>query len=123
MEEIMKIAVATDKETVSEHFGHCTGFTVFETKGKEIMKEEFFENPGHKPGFLPNFLKEKGVQTVISGGMGAGAIELFKDNKIEVIVGISGDCKQVVKQYLIGQLVSTESVCSDHINASECGNH
>jgi predicted Fe-Mo cluster-binding NifX family protein len=119
----MKIAVACDGKNVSQHFGHCEGFTIFNVENNEIKGNEFFPNPGHRPGFLPVFLHEKGANVVISGGMGGGAIDLFNEKGIEVVVGACGDCEVNVKNYIDGSLKSTESVCHQHQHAHECGNH
>ncbi|NLN48938.1 MAG: dinitrogenase iron-molybdenum cofactor, partial [Clostridiales bacterium] len=70
----MKIAVASEGKNVTEHFGHCENFNIFEAEGDKIVKSNSVPNPGHKPGFLPNFLNDLGVNVIISGGMGGGAI-------------------------------------------------
>src|SRR5690606_40807225 len=76
---MIKIAVASDNGMVTEHFGHCEGFIIFEVENKQIIKSETIANPGHRPGFLPNYLNDMGVNVVISGGIGAGAINIFKE--------------------------------------------
>lgn len=121
----MKIAVASDNKEVSGHFGHCEGFTIFETQDEEIKKEEFVENPGHKPGFLPKFLAEKEVDVIVSGGMGETAQKLFTESNIEVVVGAQGDSEQVVKDFLSGKLKSTEAICKDreHSQNDNCDKH
>ncbi len=111
---MMKVAVATENGMVAEHFGHCAGFMVFDVEDTKIVKSEVIPNPGHRPGFLPRFLNDLGVTTIISGGMGGGAVELFNENNIEVIVGVRGDAEEVVKNYLDGSLKSTGSVCHEH---------
>jgi predicted Fe-Mo cluster-binding NifX family protein len=116
-----KIAVASDHGMVTEHFGHCEAFMIFDIEDNQIISSEAIANPGHKPGFLPNFLNDKGVNVIISGGMGGGAIDIFNEKKIEVIVGASGDAKAAVKAYLQGSLKSTGSVCHDHQHHDECG--
>ena len=117
----MKIAVAGEGKNVSEHFGHCEGFTVFEVQDRHIEAKEFIANPGHRPGFLPVFLYEKGVNVVISGGMGGGAVDIFNEKGIEVVTGASGDAQEAVEQYLRGDLKSTGSVCHEHQYSDECG--
>ncbi|MGI6076948.1 MAG: NifB/NifX family molybdenum-iron cluster-binding protein [Fastidiosipilaceae bacterium] len=117
---MLKIAVASDKGQVSEHFGHCEGFTIFDSEGDKILKSEIVANPGHKPGFLPNFLNDLDINVIISGGMGAGAIDIFNAHEIEVITGAAGTVEEVVKAYLAGDLESTGSVCHDHQHHDEC---
>ncbi|MDD3895384.1 MAG: NifB/NifX family molybdenum-iron cluster-binding protein [Syntrophomonadaceae bacterium] len=117
----MKIAVASENEMVTEHFGHCLNFNIYEAENDKIVKSGSIANPGHKPGFLPVFLHEQGVNVIISGGMGAGAIDLFNEKGIEVIVGASGNARTAAEQYLQGSLKSTGSVCHEHQHHDECG--
>ena len=118
---MMRIAVASENGTVTEHFGHCEGFMLFDTDKSEIINTETVPNPGHKPGFLPNFLADRGVNVVISGGMGGGAVDIFNERNVEVVVGASGDAKLAVEAYLQGSLKSTGSVCHEHQHHDECG--
>ncbi len=117
----MKIAVASENGMVAEHFGHCEGFVIFETEDNQIVKSEVVANPGHRPGFLPNFLSDMGVNIIISGGMGGGAIEIFNEKNIEVIVGARGKAQAAVENYMNGSLKSTSSVCHEHRYHDECG--
>ena len=116
---MIKIAVASEKEMVTEHFGHCINFNIFDTEESSIIKTESIDNPGHKPGFLPNFLNDMGVKVIISGGMGKGAIDIFNEKSIEVIVGASGEAKEAVQAYLDGKLKSTGSICNKHMHHDE----
>ena len=119
----MKIAVASEGKMVSEHFGHCAGFAIFTVRDNEIVDRVFVQNPGHKPGFLPVFLHDMDVNVVISGGMGAGAIEIFNEKQIQVVTGAQGAAEQTVTNYLSGQLQSSGSVCTEHQHADSCGGH
>ena len=58
---------------------------------------------------------------IISGGMGGGAIDIFNEKNIEVIVGASGTAEAAAEAYLRGDLVSTGSVCHEHAHHDECG--
>lgn len=120
---MMKIAVASEGKMTAGHFGHCENFNIYDVEGKTIVKEDSVPNPGHKPGFLPNYLYQLGVNVIISGGMGGGAIDIFNERGIEVIVGAAGEAKANVLAYLEGNLVSTGSICHEHQHAGECGNH
>lgn len=118
----MRIFVASDGEQVTQHFGHCKLFRAFDAENGKIVDTKVIENPGHKPGFLPVFLKENGADVIISGGMGAAAIDLFNQNGIEVIVGASGEARAAAEDYLAGNLKSTGEACKEHMHHDEC-NH
>ena len=115
----MKIAIASEGNIVSEHFGHCKNFNIYETEGGKITNKSSVPNPGHEPGFLPNYLNDLGVKVIISGGMGGGAIDIFKEKGIEVITGASGDAETAANSFLEGKLVSTGSVCKEHTECNE----
>lgn len=119
----MKIAVAAMGTEVAQHFGHCENFLFFDTDNGVITASNSVPNPGHRPGFLPNFLADNGAEVIIAGGMGGGAVDIFGERGVQVIVGASGDAKTAVEQFLKGDLVSTESVCHKHEHANECGGH
>jgi predicted Fe-Mo cluster-binding NifX family protein len=116
----MKIAIAADQNQVTEHFGHCPEFVIYTLENKSITSVERIPNPGHKPGFLPVFLNDRGVNVIVSGGMGQSAIQLFNQFNIEVIVGVSGTTRAAVEQYAEGTLKSTGSVCHQHLHHDEC---
>ena len=93
---------------------------MYETKDRQIVTSQRLPYPGHKPGFLPNFLAEQGAQVILSGGMGKSAIDLFNAKDIEVIVGVDGSPRAAVERYLNDELKSTGSVCHQHMHAGEC---
>ena len=117
---MIKIAIASEKDVVTEHFGHCINFNIFDVEGNQIVKTESIPNPGHKPGFLPNFLNDLGVNVIISGGMGGGAVDIFNEKGIEVVVGARGGARAVAEAYLQGALKSTGSICHEHQHHDEC---
>lgn len=119
----MRIAVASNGTQVTGHFGHCENFIFFDIEDGKIVKEESIPNPGHRPGFLPNFLADNGVEVIISGGMGGGAIDIFNERNVEVIIGAVGESRENVEKYIAGQLESTGSVCHNHEHEHECGEH
>lgn len=119
----MKIAVSCNGTQIWAHFGHCENFMIYETEGTQITAENPVPNPGHRPGFLPNFLADAGVEVIISGGMGGGAVDIFNERGVEVVLGASGEAKLAVEAYLKGELESTGSICHEHEHAHECGDH
>lgn len=116
----MKIAIASQGKYVSGHFGHCEGFTIYDVEGSGELNKSFTKNPGHKPGYLPVFLKELNVNVIIAGGMGEAAVELFNEKGIEVVVGAEGFSDDVANKYIKGELKSTGSVCKEHEHEGHC---
>ena len=116
----MRIAVAAMGNTVAGHFGHCENFIFFDAEDGKIVAEKSVSNPGHRPGFLPNFLADNGAEVIIAGGMGGGAVDIFNERNVEVVVGAQGDAKLCVEAWLRGELKSTGSVCHAHEHEGHC---
>jgi predicted Fe-Mo cluster-binding NifX family protein len=108
----MRIAISTDGDFVSAHFGRCPLFTIVDIEKGKPAKKTQVENPGHEPGAIPEFLHEKGVNCIIAGGMGMRAESFFRGYNIKTIVGISGRIDAVIKQLEQGTLEAGESLCS-----------
>lgn len=107
-------AVPTINKKLCAHFGHCVQFALIKTSEEKVIGTEYLNPPVHQPGTYPKFLAEKGVSTIISGGMGIKAQEIFNQNNIEVVTGINSEIPEVlVKQYFTGQLESNGNFC-DH---------
>jgi predicted Fe-Mo cluster-binding NifX family protein len=119
----MKIAVSTDQGSVSAHFGRCPSYAIFEINNGIIQSKEEVPNPGHQPGFLPQFLAEKGVQCIIAGGMGPRAQALFAQKNIETIIGVQGSIEDVIHKYMNQQLESGEDLCNHGQDDAEHGAH
>jgi len=107
----MKVAISTDGEFVSAHFGRCPSFTILDIKDGKIIKKDVVENPGHLPGYIPQFLHKQGVGYIIAGGMGMRAAGFFNEFDIMAIVGISGKIDEVIEKLLKGTLKGGESLC------------
>lgn len=51
----MKIAVASEGEEVSMHFGHCEGFWIFDVENEEIKTLLFYRIPVIGQDFSQSF--------------------------------------------------------------------
>ena len=109
--KVLKVAISTDGDTVSAHFGRCPCFTIIEFEDGKVIGREVIDNPGHHPGFLPQFLNKKGVNAIVAGGMGQRAVGLFDEVEIKVVVGVSGEISEVVEKLHNGTLEGGESLC------------
>ncbi len=107
----MRYAIAKDGDTVSAHFGRCLEYAIVDIENGQITGEKTVNNPGHEPGAIPSFLNSHQANVVIAGGMGARAIQFFKEFGIDTIVGVSGSISSVIKDLAEGTLKSGESSC------------
>ena len=112
----MKIAVpSTDdrglESEVSSHFGRTPFYTIVTVDSGDIKEVEVIRNPfmEHSPGDVPDFLREKGVDVILAHGIGRRARMFFSSMKIDVVTGVQGRVKDVIKSYLEGTLSSDES--------------
>lgn len=115
-DEGMRIAIPMAAGKLSMHFGHCEQFALLDVDPQTgtILGRKDIDPPAHEPGLLPPWLAERGVNLVISGGMGQRAQQLFAAQNIRVLVGASsGSPEGVVGEYLAGTLQVGKNVC-DH---------
>ena len=120
----MKIAIATEENKISGHFGRCENFTIVELKEELVVKSELVNTQGNLHGSLPKFLKSLGVDVVISGGMGSGAMQSLHNHGIKIYTGVQGLVEDAVQSYSSGLLISSEALCEEHKhqdgNGHEC---
>ncbi len=109
-----KVAIPVEDGKMSVHFGHCQQFAIYETDDKDIIAEDFLKPPTHSPGVYPDWLRQLGVDNVITGGIGNRAIQRFLNYKINVYVGAPvKEPAELVKDLVSGNLKAGENLC-DH---------
>jgi len=112
----MRYALPVSGGVVSPHFGHCEQFALIDVdeERRVIVRKELVSSPGHEPGLLPKWLAEEGVSVIIASGMGSRAQNLFRQNRIEVIINVlEDDPEKAVRRYLENTLEVGDDVC-DH---------
>ncbi len=112
----MRIAIPIAGERLAQHFGHCEKFALVDVDPvtKRTTASTEVDAPEHQPGLLPPWLKERGVDLVIAGGMGGRAHSLFETVSIKVLTGAPSEtAATLVQQYLDGRLITGENAC-DH---------
>ncbi len=119
----MKIAVATDGPMVAAHFGRCPEYTIVTARDGKVLDKIVVPNPGHEPGFLPDYLSKLGVSCIIAGGMGPRAQGLFAEKSIQTVTGVSGPVSEAINSYLAGSLEAGESLCEHGQEHHGCDHH
>ena len=70
----MKIAATYLDGEIFQHFGHTEYFKIYETDGKTVQSSEVVSSDGFGHGALAGFLKGRGVDALVCGGIGGGAV-------------------------------------------------
>lgn len=112
----MKVAIPVAEGKLAAHFGHCPAFALIDVDmgSRTITARTEIAAPEHQPGLLPPWLAERGVKTVIAGGMGQSAQKLFHENGIRLVLGASSETpEKLVKEWLAGTLKTGDNAC-DH---------
>jgi predicted Fe-Mo cluster-binding NifX family protein len=105
------IAIPTIKGKLCAHFGRCEKFSIVEVDAKNILNEYHIDPPEHQLGVYPKFLADYGVSTIISGGMGPDAHQLFQQNNIDVFIGVCLEKpKHLVENYLNDELKKSKNM-------------
>jgi len=117
----MKIALPSKKNRIDNHFGHCEYFTVFTVNdNNEIIAEDTVPSPegcGCKSN-IAQTLSLIGVNIMLAGNMGEGAVKVLSSHGIKVVRGCSGEINTVINNYLDGKLIDSGIMCHD--NHHEC---
>ena len=106
------------------HFGHCQSFAVVQVDGSDVGNVLFMDPPAHQPGTYPRFLADQGVNIVIAGGMGVMAQNLFRENNIEIHMGVGVEEPGfLVSQFLSNELQTGDNLCNHGTDDHEpnCG--
>ncbi|MCI8307048.1 MAG: dinitrogenase iron-molybdenum cofactor biosynthesis protein [Lachnospiraceae bacterium] len=121
----MKIAVTYENGEVFQHFGHTEQFKIFEVDGKNIVDTQIVDTNGSGHGALAGMLASLRIDTLICGGIGAGAQNALAEAGIQLYGGVSGTVDEAVNALISGTLEYNPDVhCNHHGHHGEghaCG--
>ncbi len=117
----MRIAVTYEDGKIFQHFGHTESFKLYDVEDDEVISTEVFSSNGTGHEALADLLAENDIDTLICGGLGAGAMNALTAAGIEVIAGAEGDADEAVKKYINGELESTGVNCDHHDHEEQEG--
>ncbi len=97
---------------MNHHFGRCPFYIFVKINEENVVEDVKGEaNPfaeGHEPGLVPKYIADKGVNVMISGGMGPRAVDFFNRFGVTVVTGATGRVKDALNAYLSGVLKGYE---------------
>jgi predicted Fe-Mo cluster-binding NifX family protein len=103
---------------ISPHFGRCEVFTTVDVEGKEVKGVEVIENRGAHFGFgatPAEILVTKGIDAVITPGMGPNALGLMEQSGIKVYLTSASTVGDAVNELIEGKAkpATAEDACKE----------
>lgn len=130
--DTMRVATTYDNGNIFMHFGRSEQFKIYDIQDDKVLNEQVVGTGGTGHGALAGLLANGGVDTLICGGIGGGAINALAQAGITVYAGAQGSCDACVEALIAGTLAQNgEATCGchghDHEHAHEhgesCGCH
>lgn len=124
--DTMRVATTYDDGNIFMHFGRSEQFKIYDIQDGKVLNEQVVNTGGTGHGALAGLLANGGVDTLICGGIGGGAINALAQAGITVYAGAQGNCDACVEALIAGTLAQTgEATCDchghDHDHAHEHG--
>ncbi len=109
-----KVAFPIANHKLSEHFGACSHFAVFEIAAGNIQRTTF-EKPSSKlDSELVVWLEKQGVTDVIAYHINKEIMSFFATTKVNLFVGIPlNSTERLIEAYLQGKLESDQKMIEE----------
>ncbi|MEN8118396.1 MAG: hypothetical protein ABFS16_15530 [Bacteroidota bacterium] len=112
-----RVAIPISNNNLSEYFGGCNYYEIFEIEGKDIQKRMLDIPSVSDVTELPSWLEKQGVTDVIAYKVDKRIISLFASKKVNLFVGIARKQPELlIEDYLNGKLISDERIISELID-------
>lgn len=126
--DTMRVATTYDNGNIFMHFGRSEQFKIYDIQDGKVLNEQVVGTDGTGHGALAGLLANGGVDTLICGGIGGGAINALTQAGITVYAGAQGSCDACVEALIAGTLAQTgKATCDchghDHEHRESCGCH
>lgn len=111
----MRVATTYDNGNIFMHFGRSEQFKIYDIQDGKVLNEQVVGTGGTGHGALAGLLANGGVDTLICGGIGGGAINALAQAGITVYAGAQGSCDACVEALIAGTLAQNgEATCDCH---------
>jgi predicted Fe-Mo cluster-binding NifX family protein len=113
---VKRVAIPILNNQLSENFGECNYYTIFEI-GKKVESTKTTLLPAGIDMFaLPSWLKSEGITDVVTYKINRNIVNLFVAEKINLFLGIPiATPEKIIDDYLQGKLVSDKKIIAELI--------
>ena len=109
-----RVAIPIVNNKLSENFGECNYYTIFEIGNKINSAKTSLLPNGISAADLPRWLKSEGVTDVITFRINRQIVNLFVAEKINLFLGIPIDSPEnIIDDYLQGKLISDKRIIAE----------
>ena len=122
----MLIAATYENGQIFQHFGRTPMFKVYEIENGVVTRTGLLDPEGAGHGALVGVLMECGIEALICGGIGPGAVNFLAQAGIAVYAGNSGSADEAAVAFAAGELAQNSAAnCDhhDHEHGEGCGHH
>ena len=120
----MKVAVTYENGQIYQHFGHSPAFKVYTVEDGKVADTQTVVPGQDMHCALGGWLKENGVDTLICGGIGGGAINALTNAGIAMYPGCQGSADEAVNALIAGNLnYNPDTMCTEHEHSDNCAHH
>jgi predicted Fe-Mo cluster-binding NifX family protein len=117
----MKAAVCYDNGQIFQHFGHTEQFKIYTIENGKVVSSELINTDGTGHEALADFLKVRGVTSLVCGGIGGGAVAALSASGLSIYAGNTGDADTAAEKLARGALVPNAQANCSHHDHQECG--
>lgn len=111
----MRVAATYENGMIFPHFGRTTQFKLYDIEDGKVASSEVVGTNGASHGALAGLLAQGGVDALICGGIGGGALRALSQLGITVYPGVAGSADAAVAGLLNGTLMqSADPTCGCH---------
>ena len=112
----MKIAVTYDNVMIFQPFGKTQFMKIYDIDDNGEIQRVHIESMGkHSHHGIAGYIKEIGVDTLICGGLGQGAVDSLEAAGIKIYAGNTGNADTAVIKFLKGEIKeNSKANCTHH---------
>jgi predicted Fe-Mo cluster-binding NifX family protein len=106
-----RVAIPVANEQLSEFFGECSHYEIFDTDRKITGNFEIQIPAETGQAELPDWLEKMGITDVVTFRVSPAIIHLFASKKVNLFIGVPIDSpRNLIENYLQGKLESDERI-------------
>lgn len=118
----MKIAATYEDGRIFQHFGQSPSFKIYTIDNGTVSESDIVVPEQDMHCAMGGWLAQNGVEALICGGIGQGAINALDSVGVRVYNGVQGSADDAVQAFISGSIsFDPHARCRDHEHSREGG--